>query len=148
MAIRLKKRTSYLADIVAFFESFSVELEYSMSDLPVIVKRLSDSQMCGCVSFLKECAVLFENGTDFPVAWSQAVTGNTPLLNVKERDKLLNFGLTLGTTDISGQKKLIDLFRGYFDTFFRQAKSCEEKFYAIYILSGVLAGFGVFILII
>ena len=148
MSTRLKKRTSYLADIVNLLESLCVELEYSMSDLPVIVKRLSESQMCSCVSFLKKCVLLFESGTDFPVAWSISVKENTPLLNENERDKLLKFGLSLGTTDIDGQKKLINLFSGYFDTFLKQAKSCEEKFYGIYILSGALAGFGLFILIV
>lgn len=148
MATRLKKRTSYLKDMVSFFEAFSVEIEYSMSDLPVIIKKLSESQMYCDMCFLKECVRFIEYGKDFPVAWSSAVEKNTPLLNCDERDKLISFGLTLGTTDISGQNKLIELFAGYFDMFFKCAKSRDEKFYGIYILSGTLTGFGLFILIV
>ena len=89
-----------------------------------------------------------ESGIDFPAAWSKAISENTPLLTVDERDKLLSFGLSLGTTDISGQRKLIKLFEGYFNSYLKNAEIRCEKFYRIYILLGTLAGFGMFILII
>ena len=148
MATRLKKRVAQLTDIVSFLQAVCVEIEFSVSDLPFILKTLSEAQLCSHIFFLKKCVLSVESGIDFPAAWSKAISENTPLLTVDERDKLLSFGLSLGTTDILGQRKMIKLFEGYFNSYLKNAEIRCEKFYRIYILLGTLAGFGMFILII
>ena len=148
MATRLKKRTDFLGEILNFLKALAVEIEFSLSDLPSILKKISVSDMCSKLAFLKQCVFLINNNIDFPVAWSASIEEKAPLLNKEEKDKLHTLGLSLGTTDLTGQKKIIELFSEYFTSFYTQAKSKEDKLYGIYILIGALAGFGLFIMLI
>ena len=147
-ATRLKKRTEFLGEILNFLKALAVEIEFSLSDLPSILKKVSASDMCSKLLFLKQCVMLIKDNVDLPVAWSASIEEKTPLLNKEEKDKLNTLGLSLGTTDLTGQKKIIELFSEYFTSFYVQAKNKEDKLYGIYILIGTLSGFGLFIMII
>ncbi len=134
--------------LLNFIKSLYVEMEYSFSDLPGIITKISESSLCSSLSFLNECVIYINNGTDFPDAWKNSVTYHTRILTLEEKNKIISFGISLGTTDIQGQKKLINLFTGYITSFYENAKIKQDRYYRIYILSGALTGFGIFILLI
>lgn len=134
--------------MVNFMNNLSVEIEYSMSDLPSLIIKISETQLCKDLLFLKSCVRLLKEGRDFPVAWENAVKENTAHIKPDEKDKLLGLGRSLGTTHLQGQERLISLFTEYFEGYRIEAKKAEEKYYRIYILTGILFGFGVFILLI
>ena len=148
LAARLKKRSEFFSSVLTFTKALEVEIEYSMSDLPSVIIKISEEEMCRDLSFLKSCARFLYEGDDFPLAWERAVTECTVYIKGDEKDKLMTMGLTLGTTNLDGQKKLIGMFTEYFNAYQSKARQLEEKYYRIYILTGILSGFGIFILLI
>lgn len=147
-ATQLKKRSAFFSSMVNFMKSLFVEIEYSMSDMPSLVIKLSETDLCKNLYFLNKCTSLLNEGADFPLAWERAVEENTGYIKAEEKDKLLSFGMSLGTTDLQGQKRMINLFTEHFESYRTDAKQTEEKYYRIYILTGILLGFVAFILLI
>lgn len=87
-----------------------IELQLSFSQAPPaeIVLSLSGHPELTALRYLSDCAEKLRSGVPFPVAWREAVSqaSGSSALNGEDIELLISFGSGLGTTDLSGQKKL------------------------------------------
>ena len=93
---------------------------------------------------IRLCGQYLQNGTDFPNAWKIAVNDcaarNT--LPGGAADLLKSFGDGLGTTDLTGQLNHCALYRAFCDENRTTAITEKNKKARLYIMLGMLAGFG------
>ena len=94
-------------------DQMAVQLEFSQRPPAEIVLELRDRPEFSSLRFLNGCAQELKNGVPFPAAWKQAVAQYSSCGPMKKEDieLLYSFGLGLGTTDLSGQKRLCEAHR-------------------------------------
>ena len=83
---------------------------------------------------------------DFHGEWKKGISSFI-YYKSEEKEKLLQLGSFLGTTDMSGQLSAIALHLAFFEVFHKNAVADYEKYGKISTLLGVFFGASVFILL-
>ncbi|MCM1392734.1 MAG: stage III sporulation protein AB [Ruminococcus sp.] len=147
LSLHLKRRTSLLEKTVLMLESMKLDFEYLALPLDEMIYKYSDSQPYLSINFIHECCRKLRSGLDFPSAWSGSVK-TTSLYTSEEKDKLLQLGSILGTSDCGGQISMLEMYIGYFNQFLKNARSKSENYSGMCVYLGVFCGIGMFVLLI
>lgn len=143
----LKKRSEYLEKTVLLIECLILEIEYSSETLYEIIKCFSLRNEFKCLDYLLNCNSLIEEGVEYPNAWSDSVS-KSKFFNKNEKEKMLQLGRILGSSNMQTQKRKMKIYLEYFNNFLFVSKKAEEKYASVFLYSGTLLGFGLFIIII
>ncbi len=143
----LTKRLSFRLE---FFEKFSVflsvlktQIRYSGDDIFKLVSRSAKGAdleyLCGEADY----------SIPFSVFWEKQIN-NIPKssgLNNSDKELLIEFGSALGSTDIEGQLKHIELYQKMFAAKLDESKTELQKKSAVYKALGLFGGISVAIII-
>lgn len=141
----LKRHLTVLEETVVLFNSLVTEIEFSKAEITKILGRFSDEPSMKTLSFLRGFK---ETGDydDFHALWSEAVSA-FPYYKREEKEKMLQLGTFLGTTDVNNQMSMIRLYLNCFGEYRERARSEYEKQGRIYSLLGLFIGASAYILI-
>lgn len=148
MSLRLKRRSTFLSETVIFISQVSMEIEYVNLPLFEIFEKISSGSCCDSLDFIPRCLEKWKNGEDFSVSWESSVEKSSLPMKKEERQKLKNLSLLLGTSDASGQKKMLTLYKSYFSSYYEKALTEYEKYGKVCVTLGVVMGTGIFIMLI
>ena len=105
---RLYKRRDFIKNFIVFLDSLATNIRYSNDELSVILSKSEDFFGNNLYNSFKEL-----NGAFFE-RWKKAVINISDGYYLKHDDKqlLCSFGEKLGITDVEGQLKHIELYKG------------------------------------
>lgn len=147
-ARELKDRTKLIESTLLMIKQIKIEIEFLNLPLFEMVQKISKSDSFKSLDYLSNCCCLIKEGIDFPLAWNRAIKESLEKYNRSEKDKLLLLGESLGSTDISSQISMLNVYESYFLQEATLAKEKEKKYASLYITLGVLFGSMMFIIII
>ncbi len=124
-------------------------IEYTLEPVSDLAENLSKNNELKNLTFLRECAALCRNGTDFPLAWSKSVSHfNRFAVSRQTAEYLVGFGKALGSTDISGQLSCCDMYLALFSASRKEQIKKREKAAKLYPPLGLLGGMAVLIFLV
>ncbi len=141
----LKKRVTVLEETVLLLNCLMSEIEFSQMNITEILSDLSDGVSMKNLHFMKGFSELGIYG-DFHSEWCSGIKA-FPYYRGEEKDKMLQLGSFLGTTDKDSQIKTIRLYFTYFGNYRENAVNEYEKYGKISSLFGLFFGASVFILL-
>lgn len=115
-------------------------LEFTMTPLPVLIRDISVNSGLNQLDFLRECGDLCLSGEDFPYAWRKSVCDSRALLKKQERERLTQFGLLMGQSDLHGQLKLCGLYKSFFLRAGQSARGRLSRYGSLLAAAGLLSG--------
>lgn len=145
--MRLKKRAQLLENTKLFIDCMKLDFEYSALSLESIIQKYANDEIYSQLSFLKVCEDEMKKGTDFPIAWKNALATSS-LYTKEETGKLMTLGGVLGTSDCNAQINILSIYSDYFEKFRKSSEMMAEKYGETAVFAGVFLGFGMFILLI
>lgn len=131
---------------VLFLQRLSDEIRYSRSNISEIIYRICSEASFGELDYLSKCNEYITGGYDFPFAWRKSVE-TTPLYKSKEKEKIIQLGNFLGTSDCESQVNTINLYSAFFEKYHSEAVKDSEKYVKLACVSGIFIGASVFILL-
>ncbi len=146
MSLLLKKRQILLEETITFLNVLIVSIEYSRMNIIRIICSLSEEGTVRNLDFIRNCACELERGSDFPKAWNESVK-DALLYKSSEKDKLLQLGAFLGTSDSVNQINIIKSYIVYFSGFLDNAADDYNRYGKVLSLFGMFLGSAVFILV-
>lgn len=146
-ASKLNLRVNLIEKTKLFIDAVKIEINYTNSSLPLIIENFSSQDTFETLDFLNLCQEKMNQGADFPFAWKNAITQSSQPYIEDEKDKLINLGASLGTSDLNGQLSLLNMYSIYFDEFLTQAKKQKDKYSNMSVSLGVFIGLAVFVLV-
>ncbi len=113
LSLRLKNRSEFLRDFIAFLKSLKIQLRYTSGDIFSVLPMCSDSKI------LKSVLMNISENRDensLSEIWENSFAEISKQNGLKKGDvkALADFGLNLGTTDTQGQLSHIDLYTEIF----------------------------------
>ncbi len=148
MSLRLKKRSEFLSEILLFISQVSMEIEFVSLPVLEILRKIEAGECCKNLDFIAICLENTQLGEDFFYSWKKGVSDSRLPMKKEEREKLENLGGMLGTSDASGQRAMLSLYKSYFSAFYDRAVQEYDKYGKMIVTLSVVAGTGIFILII
>lgn len=148
MSLRLKKRSEFLSEILLFISQVSMEIEFVSLPVLEILRKIEAGECCKNLDFIAICLENIQLGEDFFYSWKKGVCDSRLPMKKEEREKLKNLGGMLGTSDASGQRAMLSLYKSYFSAFYDKAVQEYDKYAKMLVTLSVVAGTGIFILII
>lgn len=146
VSYRLKMRKAFLSQLLLFFSAVSVEIEFISLPLADIMKKIKEEKTCGKLDFIAPCIEYLYRGESFSSSWEKAVDKSLLPMRQEEKEKLLQLGYLLGTSDANGQKVILTLYSNYFTEFYNKAEADNERYGKLTVLLGAVLGMGLFIL--
>ncbi|MBR6567399.1 MAG: stage III sporulation protein AB [Clostridia bacterium] len=145
MSSLLKKRITVMEETVFLLNSLMSEIEFTGADIAKILSSVSSKTSVKNLYYLKKFSD-YELYGDFHKVWRSAVEA-FPYYKSEEKEKMLQLGSFLGTTDKESQLATIKLYFNYFANYREVAVNDYEKYGRISSLFGLFAGASVFILL-
>ena len=145
---RFEKRYIIFEELLLMTEEITNGICYLLLPLDEMLIGISGNGMCKNLTFLDSFKKLTYSGVDFPEAWRQSVFSCRLPLSKVERDKIVNFGLSLGRSDSESHKSLVKLYSLQFNTYADEAYAMKKKYSFTSVVTGLLCGGAVFILLI
>lgn len=133
---RLYKRRNILNDFLVFLDALATNIRYSTDELSVILSKSEDSFGRAVYNSYKEI-----NGSFFE-RWKKSVADISGGYSLKHEDKqlLCSFGEKLGITDVEGQLKHIELYRGLAEAHLEDSRKDIAEKSKLYRIMGFFAG--------
>ncbi len=145
---RLKKRSVAFGEITMLFERIALEFDYLSSPLPHVFKALCNENCLKNLDFVSLCSDLMEKGVGFPAAWSESIEKSGLPLKKAEKERLCEVSSLLGSSDLSGQQRILSVYINIFTQLSREAKEAEKKYASLSVTGGVFFGCILFVLVI
>lgn len=135
-AQRLYKRRDFINDFLVFLDTLATNIRYSTDELSIILSKSEDR-------FGKAIYGAYEkyDGTFFK-KWKNAVADISDGYALKHEDKqlLCSFGEKLGITDVEGQLKHIELYKGLANALLDDSKNEIKQKSRLYKTMGFFVG--------
>lgn len=144
--LRLKSRVRVLNKTLLMLNQFKTEIEFLNQPLPSILKKFSRCQLFAELDFIGICFNYLAQARDFPSAWSIAVAESKLPYNKQEKERLSQLSLVLGTSDIAGQSRTLELYIEYFKQYCSDAAEKEKKYGNLSVVSWAFIGCLVFVI--
>lgn len=148
ISLRLKRRSEFLGEILLLISQIGVEIEFAGMPVLEILKKIQRGCCCKSLDFIALCLESTQSGEDFFCSWKTGVDASCLPMKKEEREKLKNLGAMLGTSDATGQRAMLTLYKSYFSAFYDRALREHEKYARMCVTLSAVAGAGIFILII
>lgn len=146
VSLKMKKRARVLEATYYMLSEIKLSLAYSCLPTDELVSQLSRKD-CYAQTFICECKTKLDNGSDFPDAWSESVL-HANIFRPDEKQKLLQLGGYLGTSDLERQVSVIDMYLISFDEYRKEAQTKSKKYADTIIYVGVFCALGLFVMMI
>lgn len=146
ISLRLRKRAEILDKTFLMLNEIKIMLEYSCPSMYELIQMLAEKE-CYMGMFTSECKKELEEGIDFPAAWSSAVE-KYGIYKKEERDKLIQLGSLLGTSDLESQLSVLQMYIISFDAFRKDAQVKNQKYAGTSVFVGTFCAFGLFVMLI
>lgn len=128
------------------FEEMKILLEYLNTPVYDLVNITRDKDYFRNLKFLHLCCNYLKKGEDFPDAWKNAIDESATMYMTQEKERLLQLGENLGTSNKEGQMKILNMQIVSFEDFLQKAKHKRKKYAGTAKALGVLSGCMIFIL--
>lgn len=140
----LYNRKAFLCSFILFLNSLSTAIRYSCDDIEVLISMCDDD----FAQIINKSIV--QNDFSLPKKWIEGINSipKTYSLTHKDRQMMIDFGKKLGTTDVEGQLKHIDM---YLNIALSQQENAENEINSkskLYQVLGFFVGFSFSLLII
>lgn len=129
-------------------DQMKIRLAYLSLPINELVSGLASTELGHELPFLLRCQEYMIDGDDFPEAWQRALEKETLPYSAEEKEKLLQLGNNLGTSDLKGQLSLMEIYSDFFSEYTQKAKSKEKKYGNTAVVLGALIGSMFFIILI
>lgn len=126
---------------------FKTEIEFLSLPLPMIIKKLCESELFKELDFLFVCLDKLFACDDFPAAWSNSVDSSQLPFKKHEKEKLRQLCLILGTSDRESQSQVLELYCEYFRSFCNEAEEYKKKYSNCAVVCGAFFGCLMFVLL-
>ncbi len=146
ISLLLKKRVTLIEETIIFLNTLITEIEFSKRNVFEIFSVLSSEASMKNLPFLKSFGKSEEH-SDFHSLWIKSIN-STQSYKSEEKEKLLQLGNFLGTTDAKSQINTIRLYTVFFENYREKAVYEYEKYGKVSPLFGLFAGACIFILLI
>lgn len=141
---RLYRRRDFINDFLVFLDSLATNIRYSGDELSVIISKSEDPFGKAVYdSYRKSEGSFFER-------WKKAVIKISDGYSLKHDDKqlLCSFGEKLGITDVEGQLKHIELYKGLAKAHLDDSKKDITEKSRLYKTMGFFVGAAVALIVI
>ncbi len=146
ISLLLKRRVTVLEETVVFLNSLIAEIQFSKSGIPRILNTFSSADSMQSLVFLKSFSEMGEY-SDFRRIWKESISLFS-YYKSEEKEKMLQLGSYLGTTDTDSQISTIKLYLSYFVGYRDRALEDYGRNGKMSSLLGLFIGASVFILLI
>ncbi|MGN1193955.1 MAG: stage III sporulation protein AB [Acutalibacteraceae bacterium] len=146
ISLKIRKRAEVLEATYLLLNEIKLTLEYSCLPMYELICLLGEKNSYS-QTFMPECKKQIDGGMDFPDAWETSVN-NACILHNEEKQKLLQLGTFLGTSDLKSQISVIDMYIISFDEYRKEARLKSKKYADTCIYVGVFCALGLFVMMI
>ena len=149
-SLTISHRVKELEAVMSMLKYLSAEIRYLMAPIQDIIKNLSRKSELLPLKFLEVCRTNIDNGEDFPTAWKKAIDDYRQVGQLKDDDLrlLYSLGEEIGTTDLTGQEGVCNMYSELIDIKLQEARCYESKYKEFYSALGILGGLAVIIILI
>ncbi len=137
---RLKIRLNFLYEFISFLKSLQIHLRYCGGDILQILPLCSDSKTVE--PFIKKISENSKNYSSFGEIWRNSVMSISKLNCLTKSDikAMIEFGKSLGTTDVEGQLNHIELYIEIFNKAYENAREELKSKSKLYKTMGFFIG--------
>ena len=145
-SLRLRKRAEILDKTYSLLNKIKILMEYCCLPVNELIDTVFEK---GCYqrTFISQCKKQLSEGDDFPVAWSDAVKCSD-IYKKEEKQKLIQLGSFLGTSDLESQLTVIQIYIADFDVFRKEAQEKSKKYADTSIFVGAFCALGLFVMMV
>ena len=131
---RLKLRCRQLELTIQFIERVETEIRYTASPCEEIIRHISQDERFAELKFLTEFCNTPSSGRSFASRFQSAVDASKGWLCQQDddTDKLKEFSSDMGLTDVEGQIKNCELYRGILEGSLKEAEEQKNKKCSLY----------------
>lgn len=151
IAKRYKNRVKELKELKVILNMIETKIKFTQQPLTEIFKEIvsTDKKYRSVNIIFKEASQNIENQS-FEQTWSGAISKTRGKLDLSDEDINIieGMGKTLGTTDIEGQVKEIEIIKEFIDSQIEKAEEERKKNEKMYKMLGGIAGIGIVIILI
>ena len=140
-SLLLKRRAAFLEELSRMLSEFEIEIRFAAPTLDILCEKAEGD----FADIIREC----RRDNDIKSAWEQAC-GRLKVLSychAAESELMLSLGRSLGTSDISGQRSLIELHSEKLGALRKSASEESAKKGKLFRSVGALCGIGAAVLI-
>ena len=149
-AHRAVQRCQTVESILVMLAAVRSRLEFICMPVYDLLDALCADGRLKTLGFIEECRKKCSGGEPFPAAWSCAVEGAAKQCRLTAADtaRLCEFGQSIGTTDLSGQLAVCELYSGFFTERLGECRAAKAKYAGMLPPLGFLGGLAVSVLLI
>lgn len=147
---RAQLRCRSVECIVVMLSTIRARLEFTCLPVAQLMETLCADARFASLPFIAQCDSDFARGKAFSQAWENAVRSSGGSCALKENDisLLCEFGAGIGTTDLSGQIGVCELYGGLFSDLLKRCTEAKSKRSGMLTQLGLLGGIAFSILLI
>lgn len=147
---RLKMRVDELGKIIYWSEYMSNQIRFNSLPLKDLFQQMALMKEFQLLYFVKKSDESMQKNIMFPEAFENALDKSKNIMNLEKEDYdcLINIKNDLGSTDIDGQVKILELFKTNITYQYEKAKINYEKTGQMYKKIGMLVGVALAIMLI
>ncbi|MGN1443155.1 MAG: stage III sporulation protein AB [Acutalibacteraceae bacterium] len=146
LSLRLRKRADILDKTYSLLNEMKIMLEYYCLSVNELIDAAYEKS-CYQKTFIIQCKKLLTDGNDFPVAWSASVE-SAGIYKKEEKQKLIQLGEFLGTSDLESQLTVMQMYITDFDEFRKDAQNKRKKYADTSIFVGAFCALGLFVMMV
>lgn len=150
IAKKYKNRVKQLKELKVILNIIETKIKFTQQPLTVIFNEIANNEINrkSVNIIFKEASKKIEKQS-FIQVWSEAITKTKEKLDLTEEDIniLEGMGKTLGTSDIEGQTKEIEIIKEFIDNQIEKAEEERKKNEKMYKTLGGIVGIGIVIIL-
>ncbi|MEG1436053.1 MAG: stage III sporulation protein AB [Oscillospiraceae bacterium] len=146
---RLYQRTKLLEQSISMIYTIKTNMEYCNTPVAEMLEKLSSTNGVEKLGFIKNCRERCKEGVEFPVAWDKSIKNSTYINSLQKGDieLLLEFGKSLGTTDLNGQLNICNFYTNQLSQKQNEARERFKSYGKVYSSMGLLLGTAIAIIL-
>ena len=123
LSILLKQKIMLFNNLTLLAVNLSTAIRYNGADIYSLLKNESISNS---LPILDDIINSLEHGNSLSNSWSLAVNKATPAYRLSKADTeiIIQFGHSLGATDVDGQIEHLSYYKNIFQSKFKEMKKC------------------------
>ncbi|MCI8587475.1 MAG: hypothetical protein HFJ49_02550 [Clostridia bacterium] len=150
IAKKYKNRVKQLKELKVVLNIIETKIKFTQQPLTEIFKEIANSEKNNkSVNMIFKETVKNMQEECFEQVWNKAILSTKSKLDLTDEDINIieGMGKTLGTTDIEGQVKEIEIIKEFIDSQIEKAEEERKKNEKMYKMLGGIAGIGIVIIL-
>lgn len=144
------KKTEIIENIVMMLGIIKTQLRYAKLPLQPMMLFLEKNENIHSLGFVSECIKRIESGESFRLSWKESIKSEKELCRLipDSLPYLIQFGESLGTTDLEGQLSSCEYYERIFLKLLEEKEEQSKKYAKLFPTLGIMLGVSAAILII